>query len=410
VLSAEIQRLEIYNSSPTAPIGYPRQFAVNGVSEGGIKTDVTLSAVWSSSAPEIATVSASGRVMGVAVGTSVISASYAGQSVGVQISVTSIPLVSTIAGSGREGFTDGFGRSADFNRPLGMTFVKPNLLYVTEWGNCAVRQVNIETLEVRTIAGAPTRCGFADGDGSTAQFGHNLYVAADQSGNLYVSDWFSVRKITFSGQTAVVSTLAGTDRCGYRNSALDATGSIGVEFCGIGGIATDADGNIFVNDRGNFSIRKIAPDGTTSTLAGAGFSGFADGLGAEARFRGDSHGNSLTVDPFGDIYMDEGSIRKITQRGLVTTFGAGSGSLALTTTPSGKLIVSGVCGISTYDYRLDNSPSLLIGYAGCGTLDGPANEAGVTWLGARGLAHDGNQTLYFIDHNLHVIRSISPVP
>jgi sugar lactone lactonase YvrE len=90
------------------------------------------------------------------------------------------------------------------------------------------------------------------------------------------------------------------------------------------GLAHDASGNIYVADTGNFTIRRIAPDGTVSTLAGtAGASGTDDGTGANARF---SRVTAIAMGPDGDLYVaDTGNsrVRRVTMAGVVTTY-AGS--------------------------------------------------------------------------------------
>ena len=90
------------------------------------------------------------------------------------------------------------------------------------------------------------------------------------------------------------------------------------------GLTHDAAGNVYVADSANHTIRRIAPDGTVSTLAGsAGASGSADGTGAAARF---AFPGDIAVGPDGDLYVaDSGNarIRRVTTAGVVTTY-AGS--------------------------------------------------------------------------------------
>jgi len=84
------------------------------------------------------------------------------------------------------------------------------------------------------------------------------------------------------------------------------------------GLAVDTNGNVYVADEGNLVIRKIAPDGTVTTLAGlAGASGTTDNKGNRARF---TQPTAITIDGNGDLYVLDGTaIRKITTDGTVTT-------------------------------------------------------------------------------------------
>jgi sugar lactone lactonase YvrE len=90
------------------------------------------------------------------------------------------------------------------------------------------------------------------------------------------------------------------------------------------GLTHDSAGNVYVADTANYTIRRIAPDGTVSTLAGAaGLSGTADGTGAAARF---SRVNGIALGPDGDLYVadyDNARIRRVTTAGVVSTY-AGS--------------------------------------------------------------------------------------
>ena len=79
---------------------------------------------------------------------------------------------------------------------------------------------------------------------------------------------------------------------------------------------------MYVGDCVNYCVRKITPDGTVTTLAGlAGNKGCIDGTGIQARFNGlygmdcDAEGNIILTDVF------EWKIRKITPEGVTTTLG-----------------------------------------------------------------------------------------
>src|SRR5258705_113385 len=118
-----------------------------------------------------------------------------------------------------------------------------------------------------------------DGTGSAARFYHPQGVTVDSAGNVYVADTYNwtIRKVTPAG---VVTTLAG--RSGNYGSA-DGTGS-GAQFRPQG-VAVDNAGNIYVADGGNGTIRKVTLEGNVTTLAGqAGSYGTADGTGNIARF------------------------------------------------------------------------------------------------------------------------------
>jgi len=86
------------------------------------------------------------------------------------------------------------------------------------------------------------------------------------------------------------------------------------------GLALDAGGNLFVADTGGDTIRKIAPDGTVTTIAGMAFiAGSVDGPASSATFNAPS---AVAVDSSGALYVaDTGNalIRKIDPSGTVST-------------------------------------------------------------------------------------------
>ncbi len=66
--------------------------------------------------------------------------------------------------------------------------------------------------------------------------------------------------------------------------------------------------NIIIADEGNFRIRKISPDGTVSTLAGSGTSGYVDGPASTAEFQDPVN---VAIDKKGNIYVAEALYNRI---------------------------------------------------------------------------------------------------
>lgn len=192
--------------------------------------------------------------------------------------------VSTVAGSGFQGFQDGAGSIARFFSPAGIAVAPDKGLYISDTGNYRVR--SIDSLgQVSTLAGSIR--GYVDGPAAVAQFLEPTGIVRDGGGNLLVADRaaHAIRRISPAG---AVSTLAGTGTAGY----LDGPAAT-AQFTSPAGLALDAAGNLYVTERDAHRIRRISPDGVVSTVAGTGLpAGFQDGPAITARFNG----------PFGACY------------------------------------------------------------------------------------------------------------
>jgi sugar lactone lactonase YvrE len=241
---------------------------------------------------------------------------YLAESIGGTIrKITSQGVVTTLAGSaGQAGSSDGTGTAARFSNPTRVAVDNAGNVYVTDTGNSTIRKISA-TGAVITIAGQPGSCGAQDGYGTQALFCNPKGIAADSSGNLWVSDTKNntVRKITPSGQVITWAGKAGV--CG------SADGGVAVAtFCQPGDITVDRWDNIYVADTANSTVRMISPKGIVSTLAGAaGVCGAADGATGASRLCSPA---GITVDSNDNLYVSDtgnSTVRRIDVNNVTTT-------------------------------------------------------------------------------------------
>ncbi|HEY0844014.1 MAG TPA: hypothetical protein VGE12_01515 [Noviherbaspirillum sp.] len=218
----------------------------------------------------------------------------------------------------------------------------------TPEGGPASTPTHPDAVQAPGPAGTPTASAQGDAsapaaveaDATRARFNQPLGIAVDDAGNLYIADALNhtIRKIAPSG---VVTTLAGM--AGASGSA-DGTGAA-ARFSGLKGIALDDAGNIYAVDHG--AIRKITPSGLVTTLAGAvGQSGDADGAGPSARFR---QPWGIAADAAGNLYVadtDNYLVRKITPSGTVSTHAGTRGMRGTANGSTGSATFLGPMGIT----------------------------------------------------------------
>jgi sugar lactone lactonase YvrE len=321
------------------------------------------------------------------------------------------PVVTTLAGSGNPGFADGSGAEASFKYPAGIVLDGSGNIYVADAFNNRIRKITPSGV-VTTLAGSGKE-GFADGTGLKAVFNGPSGIAIDRDGNIYTAEWkgHRVRKITPEG---VVTTLAGSGKAGFA----DGTGAE-ASFNTPEGVALDSKGNVYVADARNNKIRKISPSGVVTTIAGSGKKDFADGAGAEATFSYpfgvavDGGGNVYVADSGNNL------IRKITPSGSVSTF-AGSGKagakdgygLATSFNTPWGLALDGGGNLYVADggnnlIRMitpSGSVSTFAGSGKAGAEDGYGSAA--SFNAPWGVALDGFAAVYVSDHKTSKIRKI----
>ena len=323
-------------------------------------------------------------------------------------------MVNTLAGTpGQIGSSDGVGGAASFSGPTGIAYDGNGNLYIADSLNDTIREIDIASQTVTTVAGSVGVTGSTDGVGLAALFDTPGGLSVDQSGLLYIADANTADIREYTPATGVVTTVAGSpETSGSANSNQGTT-----RFVQPSGIVYDGVSTLYVSDTGNHTIRQVDINtGMTTAFVGSpGQAGYTDGTGAAALFTG---GGSLTLGPPGYLYATNGNdnetIRMIdiatakvtTVAGTPNVGGCGTGTgAAAQFSALGALWYDGsghLYGADSFCFRiveLDTSTWTETKIAGsttsCAYADGPALQAAFSYAGA--LASDGLGNLYIVD-------------
>ena len=320
--------------------------------------------------------------------------------------------VSTFAGSGAIGSSNGTGTAASFYIPNGLAMDASGNIYVADEYNNVIRKIT-KSGEVSIFAGSGSR-GASNGSATEASFSNPSGLAFDTKGNLYVADYYNniIRKVDPSGN---VTTFAGN---GY-NGLNDGIG-INASFYGPRGVALDAAGNVYVADEGNNMIRKIDNNGLVTTIAGNGSYGFINANGTSAAFNGPY---GIAIDPTGNLYVCDGYnnvIRKIDNSRNVTTF-AGKGTpgnkdgkgtdasfylpFGITFDPNGNLIVSDYGNNQIRKIDPTGYVSTFVGNGSPGSVNGIGTAC--NFNSPSGIIIDALGNIYVADSRNNLIRKIN---
>lgn len=393
--------------------------------------------------------------------------------------VTSSGTISTYAGDASVGFSGdgGAATDAELSGPTGLGVDGAGNLYIADQMNGRIRRVNSAGI-IETVAGNGV-FGYA-GDGAAATSAA-LYqpvdVHADGAGNLWISDQNNdrIRKVNAAG---IISTIAGNGISGFAGDGgtataaqMDAPGGVYVDaggnvyfadqtnnrvrvvntsgiintvsgvsrYIGDGGPATNAElltptfivvdkhDNIYFCETNGHRVRKIAPDGTISTIAGTGNEGIVGmGDGSMATAVDINRPEALTVDTAGNVYFGEftARIRKVSPSGIITSVAgmyspgySGDGGPAtaamiitqgITIDTAGNFYIT--CSGEQRARRIDPSGTITAlagtgvwGFSGDG---GAATDAQLRY--PLGIRTDRMGNIYIADQGNSAIRKITP--
>ena len=341
--------------------------------------------------------------------------------------------ITTVAGTGAAGSSDGPGSSARFNEPRGIVFAGDRKLYIADTGNNKIRVFDPSTSAVSTVAGSG-QAGFKDGQGSAAQFDQPAGLDFERAGpSLLVADTGNdvIRRVQVN--STAVTTVAGTPR--QSGSSGDCTGS--PSSCPLAtaaklnspfGVTALQNGGILIADTLNYSVRYVDEAGHLWHVAGNGHKSFyGDGVAeTSAEISGassvafvpppppagdisaldlSSDGGVVFADPYNNV------VRVISGSGQVTTL-AGSGQAGFSgdcrVNPAAPCVdasdaqLNSPFGVAAYESRSDGSLTIYVadtfnnrvraitfpsgGSAGGSPSPAPAPSAIITTVAGTGVA------------------------
>lgn len=349
--------------------------------------------------------------------------------------------IRTWAGTGDAAW-DGDGHTlleSSFYWPCDMTITPAGDIYIVDWNNHRIRRV--------TAAGAlETVVGTDDiGDGppdlsdleppgaagTTVDLNHPTHVLPMPDGTLIVTSWHNHKLRQYDPATGLVVVM-----CGRAAGFAGDGGTLEeLRFDQPSQTVRDASGALFILDQRNQRVRKIAADGTISTVVGTGVSGFGgdDGPPAAAQLNMPAGGNpptggAVALDAQGRLYISDTlnhRIRRVDFSANVIETLAGDGTAGyggdagpaaaaslnnprdIEIGPDGRLYIA-----DELNHRVrvvDLTTGIIDTFAGNGIAgfsgeDGPPKEASLNR--PEGLVFDADGNLFIVDTYNHRIRRV----
>ncbi len=227
--------------------------------------------------------------------------------------------ISTVAGTGVAGFSGDGGpaTAAELDLPHGVAFTTGGGLLVADALNNRIREVAADGT-ITTVAGTGA-AGFSGDGGPAAQAEIEAPrgVTALAGGAYLIPDSGNhrIRKVAADG---TITTVAGDGAPGYGGDGGPATSAeLRLPFAAV----PTADGGVLIADTGNDRIREVSPSGTITTVAGNGTRGYGGDGGPATLAEIDSPHNLAVLPDGGFLIADEGNnrVRRVWPNGTITT-------------------------------------------------------------------------------------------
>jgi hypothetical protein len=233
-------------------------------------------------------------------------------------------LISTLAGNGTRGFSGDGGpaTASELNGPLSATLTPDGGFLIADQSNSRVRRVAPDGT-ITTVAGSGV-AGFSGNGGpaTAAEFNAPSDAARLPDGSIVIADSNNnmVRRVAPDG---VITTAVGTGAAGFSGDNGPATAAT-LSFPS--DIAVASDGTYLISDNDNNRIRSVSPNGTITTVAGDGRAGGGGdgGPATAAQLSGPSAVSVIAGGGFLIAEEDGNRVRRVASDGTITTV-AGDG-------------------------------------------------------------------------------------
>src|SRR6266487_6833334 len=325
--------------------------------------------------------------------------------------VSSLGIITTVAGTGAHGFDGDGGPAVDaqLSSPADVAVGPDGSLYIADALNNRIRRVGPEGI-ITTFAG--TGDGGWSGDGApatAAQIDVPEGVAVGPDGSVYIAEGARVRRV---GPDGIITTVAGTGEVGFSGDGGPATTA---QLYFPQAIAVGSDRSLYIADVINSRVRRVAPDGIITTVAGTGDFAFGGDGGppAVAPLNG---ATGVALGPDGTLYIADQSNQRI--RAIGTTLpGMGTGDVHIASADGAEVYVFDAAGrqLRTAD-ALTGTTRYAFGYDAAGRLatvtDRDSNVSTVDRSGAGTptaiVGPFGQRTTLTLDANGYLASATNP--
>ncbi|WP_447641493.1 MULTISPECIES: T9SS type A sorting domain-containing protein [Chitinophagaceae] len=284
-------------------------------------------------------------------------------------------------------------------------------MLLTAFLSFGMLRLHAQSYIINTVVGTGSTTINSDGSPGTSVNISYPRNSAMYNGELYFVDANHNNVKKYNPSTKQVTTVAGVANIGFTPHSGDNGAAISAQISNPWGIAITSDGIMYISELSGYTVRKVVlSTGIITTYAGNGTNTYG-GDGGAAINAGMDAPTGLALDAAENLYVatNNSRIRKIATDGTITTiYSSGSVITGLGFDGNGKLYFSDA-GNGTVSY-IDLSTNAVTRYAGTGIKGTPVNGSAATatqLYAPQQLAFDAAGNLYIPDGNKNVILKVT---